>query len=265
MTFKQYLSKYHTSQTVDIYLWSVDHFLTHCPTREKSSYSDILNYLALSRKNVNVNLSAIKKYFDYQIEIEQRDSHPCKNLTIKLPSKPIQFQDLFSADELEKLLDRRSRYKILKNRNKAIISLLIYQGLSPANIVNLRLKDVNLDQGTLYIRSTPKLSRRTLELKSSQSLLFYRYINNDRNELDPNNDRLFVGKLAKKITPDTINRMLLPLKKYYKHRNLNARTIRQSVISNWINGQKVTIEDVQLLAGHKWLSTTEKYKKARQR
>jgi len=72
---------------------------------------------------------------------------------------------------------------------------------------------------------------------------------------------LFIGKLSTEITVDTLNKMLRPLKKLYKNRNLNANTIRKLVITNWINTQNISIEDVQLLAGHKWLSTTEKYKR----
>ena len=258
MKFTQYLSQSHTKQTVDTYQKSVEHFLRHCHRKDKSSYSDILDYLSSTGKTANRNLFAIKKYFDYLIEIEERDDHPCRHLTIKRKEKPIQFQELFTSEELEKLLERESRYTALKNRNKVIISLLIYQGLTPANIVNLRMKDIDLEKGTIYIKAIPKLTRRTLELKASQTLLFYRYINEDRETASL---MLFIGKLGENIKVDTLNRMLRPLKKLYKNRNLNANTIRKSVITNWINTQNITIEDVQLLAGHKWLSTTEKYKR----
>jgi len=32
-----------------------------------------------------------------------------------------------------------------------------------------------------------------------------------------------------------------------------------SVISNWLNEKKISLEHVQELAGHKWPGTTEKY------
>lgn len=261
MTFTQYLTQMHAPQTVDSYLRAVNHFLQYSNKKEQSNYADILDYLSSLNSQSSRTLSAIKKYFDYLIETDQRDNHPCKHLTIKRTEKPIQFQTLFTTEELEKLLERESRYKTLQNRNKVIISLLIYQGLSPANIINLRLKDIDLEKGTIYIKSTSKLTRRTLELKSKQSLLFYRYIQEDRKKLNPQTEQLFIGKLSTEITVDTLNKMLRPLKKVYKNRNLNANSIRKSVITNWINEHNISIEDVQLLAGHKWLSTTEKYKR----
>ncbi|MEO6882419.1 MAG: hypothetical protein ABI199_00190 [Bacteroidia bacterium] len=57
---------------------------------------------------------------------------------------------------------------------------------------------------------------------------------------------------------------MLPEKIIYKplfpDRNLNTKTIRQSVIANWLNEKKIPLEQVQLLAGHRWTSSTERYK-----
>lgn len=42
---------------------------------------------------------------------------------------------------------------------------------------------------------------------------------------------------------------------------LYVPTIRQSVISNLLNEKKMPQEDVQLFAGHRWTSSTEKYRR----
>lgn len=60
---------------------------------------------------------------------------------------------------------------------------------------------------------------------------------------------MLLGKLGGPITVDTLNRMLRPLKKLFPSKNLNAKTIRQSVIVNWINEERIPIEEVQLLSG----------------
>ena len=49
------------------------------------------------------------------------------------------------------------------------------------------------------------------------------------------------------------------MKLLFPNKNLNPRQVRISVIANWLNIQKIPLSDVQLLAGHKWPSTTEKY------
>mgnify|MGYP000642761404 CR=1 FL=1 len=261
MNFYTYLRQFYTEQTTKSYQRAVDHFLLHSRSKNKSNYNDILNYISQQKIDSSRVVAALKRYFDYLIFIDEREDHPCRQLIIKRKKQQIQFQDLFSSEELEKLMERKSRYEELKNRNKAIISLLIYQGLSPANIVDLKVSDVDTENGMVYVKSTPRLTRRTLELKAPQILLLFKYIEIDRKKTKADSNKLFIGKLGEPMSVDSLNRMLRPLKSLYRSRNLNANTIRKSVITNWINEDKKPIEDVQLLAGHKWLSTTEQYKK----
>ena len=40
---------------------------------------------------------------------------------------------------------------------------------------------------------------------------------------------------------------------------LSPKNIRASVLSNWVNEEKRPLEEVQIMAGHRYPSTTEKY------
>jgi integrase/recombinase XerD len=62
------------------------------------------------------------------------------------------------------------------------------------------------------------------------------------------------------ITVGFINYLIKTLKPLFPDRNLNAKTIRQSVIANWLNEKKIPLEQVQLLAGHRWPSSTAVYR-----
>lgn len=75
-------------------------------------------------------------------------------------------------------------------------------------------------------------------------------------------DTLLLGKLGTPITVDDVNYIVSTYKPLFPDRNLNATTIRKSVISYWLNEKQIPIEQVQLMAGHKWISTTERYKYA---
>lgn len=57
-----------------------------------------------------------------------------------------------------------------------------------------------------------------------------------------------------------MNYLVSTYKPLFPNRNLNPQTIRQSVISNWMNEKKLLLEQVQLMAGHKWFSSTVKYR-----
>lgn len=113
-----------------------------------------------------------------------RTDHPCKRLNTKVNSnQAIQVQDLLSSPELQLLLERENRYKQLNVRNNVLLSLLIYQGLTSDEIIRLNVKDIDLDNGTIYIKASIILNKRTLELVSKQMILFSNYINETRLEL----------------------------------------------------------------------------------
>ena len=260
MNFRTYLTQNYTDQTVDRYARAVEHFTMHSKA-ERADHEQIITYLKKYNKANHPTISALKHYFDYLIEQGNRTDHPCKSLSVLKKSKPMQHQDLFSVEELELLMTRESRYPMLENRNKALLSLLIYQGLTPQNIINLRVEDIDLDSGNVYVMATKQLTRRSLELRSNQVLTLHKYIYEDRVELiEMASARLFVTKRGKNLNVEALNRMLRPLQGLFTDKNLNASTIRQSVIVNWINHYGHSLENVQLLAGHRWLSSTEKYK-----
>lgn len=259
MTLTDYLYEELTSATAVGYQRSIEHFLLHC--NQESTNAQIVDYLHKFKIHHPRDISGIKKYFDYLLIEGIRTDHPCKKLTLRTVKKPVQLHQLFSSEELELLLKKEERYKMLVQRNKVLISLMIYQGLTPQNLVSLRIQDIDLDLGTVYVMATKKLTRRTLELRPNQVLALYKYIYETRVELMKTGiSSLLITKLGQKLSVDTINRLFVPLQGLFMDKNLNPTTIRKSVIANWINEQHIAIEDVQLLAGHKWLSTTEGYK-----
>lgn len=264
---KNYLQQDLTEQTASGYLYTINHFLKTNPKAKSYKYNNIVNYMdEVSQKYSNIQyririLSAIKKYYDYLLIMGLRTEHPCKRLTIKKRNNQlIQFQDLFTSEELQFLLYRENRYQFLDTRNGVLLSLLIYQGLTSAELTQLNIKDIDLVHGTIYIKASNNQNRRTLELLNKQIHLFFKYINEVRPELLKNKtDRFLLSKLGKPMQIDSIHAIIDPLKALFPDRKLNPRTIRMSVICNWLNERKIPLEKAQELAGHKWPSTTEKY------
>ncbi len=269
MTFEDYLYKYgHTPKTVKSYLFANKIFMTDNPNPEEFKYKDIVEYLnkkvsdyANSNTKVYI-LNGMKKFYDYLLETGRREDHPCRNFFVRNQrNKQVIHQDLFSTHELEMMLEREERYADLQQRNQVVISLLIYQGLHSREISNLNLSNVDLDSGTIFIRATPKVSQRHLEITNKQYRLFDRYLNEGRKSLLRDDNQAFVlGKLGTRMSVDDINYLVSTFKGLFPDRNLNPSTVRQSVIANWLNEKKLPLEQVQLLSGQKWISTTIKYK-----
>lgn len=269
-TLEEFLLQDYSKKTVESYLFAINHFLKMNPRAKRYKYQDILGYMdGISEKQPNskyrvVMLSAIKKYYDYLVVSGHRIDHPCKRLNIKVNSnQAIQVQDLFSSEELQMLMNRENRYWFLQDRNGVLISLLIYQGLTSDEIARLDVKDVDLDNGTIYIKASKNLNRRTLEMNPKQMIPLAKYINSVRDKmLMCKTEKLILTKLGKPISIDGIHSIFDQLKVLFPDRKLNPKTIRMSVISNWLNEKKISLEHVQELAGHKWPGTTEKYIRA---
>jgi site-specific recombinase XerD len=269
MTFEDYLYKFgHTPKTVKSYLFANKIFMTDNPSPEDFKYKDVVEYLNkkvddYANSNTKVYLlNGMKKYYDYLLEIGRREDHPCRNFFVRNQrNKQVIHQDLFSTHELEMMLEREERYADLQQRNQVVISLLIYQGLHSREISNLNLSNVDLDSGTIFIRATPKVSQRHLEITNKQYRLFDRYLNEGRKALLRDDNQAFVlGKLGTRMSVDDIHYLVSTFKGLFPDRNLTPATIRQSVIANWLNEKKLPLEQVQLLSGQKWISTTIKYK-----
>lgn len=273
VTLEEYVKARHTKETTKTYLYEIGVFLMKHPKAKSYQYVDLIEFFSElsgeknSKKDKEPNprsgviLGAIKKYYDYLIFAEIRQDHPCKYFIIKPKKKEIQIQDLFLPSELYLLFQRENRYSDLELRNKVVISLLVHQALASSELVRLELKNIDLTEGTIYIKGSKKLEARTIPLMPGQILLFQDYIKGPRAKLVSTlQKKLLVTIRGVEETVDGINSMIHPLKGLFPGRNLNPSTIRQSVIANKLNIEQVPLAQVQLFAGHKWPSSTEKYR-----
>lgn len=269
LTFEKYLYRMRFSNgTIGTYLYQANNYLTTYPDAEKFNHKDVMNALeeiAKLKPNANYRttiLATIKQYYDYLIAVGRRNDHPCRNFHIRtLRNTSVVHNDLFTSEELELLMDRKDRYPNLKLKNQVVISLLIYQGLTSGEIVNLKVQHVDLDEGKVFVKESRDLARRHLELTAKQYRIFDRYINESRKELiRTDSDKLVIGKLGTPTSISEVGYLVEQFKPLFPGRNLNPSTIRQSVIANWLNEKKYPLETVQLMAGHRWMSTTVRYR-----
>ena len=266
MTVENYLYKKYKSTTAKAYARDIKKYLERHPRAKTARYSDIINYLEYQRRKQSPGslsriLQSIKKYYNYLIATDQREDHPCEKLKIKDHyRKDVQLQDLFSEKELERLLEIKSRYKILKKRNQLMLSLLIYQGLTSGELVRLEIKDLDLERGTIYIKSSHRQNARTLKLRSNQILIAHQYINEDRVKLlKVETENLVITKRGSEEKGEGISYLVSRMQIKFPNRNLNPKTIRQSVIRNKLKGGG-ELRSVQVFAGHKYPSSTERYR-----
>jgi integrase/recombinase XerD len=269
MKLSDYLKNRYSKSTAKAYQRQIEIYQSHQSKAEGALYKDIVHYIGQLRnrysnpRTVNMILSSIKVYYDFLTHSGKRKDHPAKSIRLRdKQNRDVQLQDLFTREELESLLTRKERYTALAYRNQVMVSLLIYQGLQVEEITALTLQDINLSKATLYIKATRTTNSRVLSLKSTQVLLFHEYQTEIRPMLlkGKETDIFMIGQRGTSFKKEDLSKHVLrSYKQLYVPRKVTATTIRQSVITNLLKaGNDLRI--VQVFAGHKYPSTTEKYK-----
>ncbi|WP_423740193.1 tyrosine-type recombinase/integrase [Flavobacterium columnare] len=280
MKLKEYLQKKYSKSTLYSNLYNIKRFTDYYQNKApKATFKEVLNYIEHLRKNYNLHpktlrhcLYGVKIYFNYLLETGQRKDHPCSELFLKDKiDKQIQADTLYSPETLETFFEtyQIKKKKQLENRNKIIISLLIYQALTVKEIAALEVEHINLEKCEIYIKGSNEITSkspqsRTLPLQAKQILLIYKYIQEDREKLLSHSKvppsevrRLILGQYGEKINPHGISKMINEQKP--KSEQIQPMKIRQSVIANLLKKENDT-RIVQVFSGHRRASTTIQYK-----
>jgi integrase/recombinase XerD len=264
-----YLKGRYTVQTSEGYFRVIQQYLELCPEAKdftKAQIIDYINELRVHYKNpgsINRMVHGIKAYYNFLKHTGQIKYHPLKTFTTKdKQTREIQLQDLFSEEELLALFTRKERYQNVAIRNKVVLGLLVFQALRADELVQIRVQDIDLEKAQIHIRRTRLSSERKLALQPLQIMALHQYIHQIRPLLLGKNttELLLINKLG---NPDSVSSLVgffkVAYKGWYSPRKLNLTTIRQSVISNLLKQGK-DLRSVQIFAGHKYPSTTEKYR-----
>lgn len=128
-----------------------------------------------------------------------------------------------------------------------MLGLLIYQGVTVGELLSIRTKDIKLSEGKIFIKGTARSNERLLPLHVNQLLSLRQYL--DKNKFA---ELLFTDPGIGKRIQYMFGQLHALNKKV-----INAKQIRSSVITEWL--RKNNLRQVQYMAGHKYVSSTERY------
>jgi len=230
------------------------------PTATK--YTDMLNFMdhchlkSLSRKQINTILLSVRNFYDY-LKLKQPELHnPAANLMVKGTIKKLPLNSI-KYSELEQLYEQYPNKTNRDIRNKAMLGLLIYQGLTTEELHQLEPDHVELTKGKIHIPGNRKRNSRTLELNPAQILDLHEYVTRVRSKLNrQNSNQLLVSMRGKPELKNTLLHLYKAIKKEH-HQIASAKQIRTSAITHWLKNHN--LREVQYMAGHKYVSSTERY------
>lgn len=292
MSFRDYLKNKELSKTTaEMYHYHTMEFIAfldkdntepeNCTEKEIMLYLSELQKKEVSNITKKLRLYALKHFFEYQIENNQRNDNPAKRIKIQAVRKQRIYQ-ILTAQELQHLYesyevptedDKRSHhnwfhsYKISRERNKVILGLLVNQGITTAEVKRILVDDLDLRKGEIDIRGGRIGTDRTLELKSHQIIDLMEYQYKTRTELlkfqKEETKQLFLstpssGKTTvEKSSTLNIWKHLTNDLRAHNPKVVNFKQVRASVITNWL--KQYNLRQVQYRAGHRHIYSTEEY------
>lgn len=271
MELNEYLKENYSPTATGNYQYLINRYKSLVHNPEKASYQDVMNYIASLResgkhpKTIRNHLFAIKIYYRYLMAAGLRQDHPCQFLYLQDKiNRAVDVQSLYTMPQMEKFLENynpNKKNEPTRQREKVVISLLVYQALTVLEISQLNVQDLNLEKATIKVKGNVKNNGRTLDLKPSQIMLLHNYINETRERLLEKNktesEALIISNTGKRIPPHGISRTINCNRK--PNEKMQPLKIRQSVIAHLLkNGNDLRV--VQVFAGHKRAAATEEYK-----
>ena len=211
-----------------------------------------------SRKWVNTLLRIVQLYYKYQ----KQEENPAIGLYIKGEVRRIP-HDLIEWEALIQLHQCYKAETLKTKRNKALLGILIYQAVRIQELEKLRIYHLKLAEGKIEIPGGHRSNHRTMPLEAPQILLLQEYVETIRPEIlnafNIETDQLFIGPAGDKTLGNSINQLVYKLRKMDpKYSKITSTKIRESVIVHWLKTKD--IRTVQYLAGHKYVSSTERYR-----
>ena len=203
-------------------------------------------------------LSTLRQFYGYLIRTGERLDDPCSG--IKAPKLGKLLPEIFSEDEIERLLDAPPENTALGLRDKTMLELLYATGMRVSELVGLNLHQINYNQG--FVRVTGKGQKERLIPIGEQALDWLnRYLVESRPDLlgFRHSDCVFVTKRGAGMTRQAFWYLI---KRYGLQaeitRHFSPHTLRHAFATHLLN-HGADLRAVQLLLGHSDLSTTQIY------
>jgi site-specific recombinase XerD len=275
--FKAYrLKNGYSEKSIKTQNHHVKSFLNWCITQsitpENISYGEALKFIDCERsRNISSAsiiraLNSVKIYFDYLVGRKTLQHNIIRQIKLRNSAKKA-LPELLTVEQLENIYKsfgnvpewsyKTAIAKLLHQRNTVILGLLVYQGLDSGEVAKLEANYVNLAEGKIYIPSGRNSNARTLKLQAIQILPFKTYIEEIRPQLLEKRQQQTPYLFPSKKYSDMICKIVEQAKKTSPELK-DSRQIRASVIMNWLKTSN--IRQVQYMAGHKSIRSTEMYR-----
>ena len=206
-------------------------------------------------------LAAVRKFFSWLAAEQQIAYNPASAL--QPPKQPQRLPtNILTRSEAKRLIESTATDKPRDIRDRAILEVLYSTGIRRAELIALRIYDVDFDNATLRIERGKGGATRIVPLTESARSALKLYLEEARSVFarETTQTRLFVSSRSGGPLDDAdIVRIVEKAARRAKiKKHITPHTLRHTCATHLLKG-KADIRQIQKLLGHRRLSSTEVY------
>jgi integrase/recombinase XerD len=226
--------------------------------------ADVLDYIAwrveggAKPRSTARQLSSFRRFYRYLLREGLISEDPTSQ--IAMPKIGRALPQSLTEDEVEALLGAPNVTEPLGHRDRAMLEVLYATGVRVSELINLRMSQLNLNQGVLRIIGKGDRER-LIPLGDEAQDWLREFIGGPRGEilLERQTDYLFPTRRGDRMTRQAFWHII---KRYAKkagiRKKLSPHTVRHAFATHLLNNG-ADLRVVQLLLGHSDVSTTQIY------
>jgi integrase/recombinase XerD len=270
MEFKIYLQRQdYTKRTIESYESTLENIKRLNNRKgldiEEYTYSELLEYIQrrqrmqVSVRTINGELNTLRRYFDYLVLEGVKGDNPATSVVVK-GAKRNKLYNLLAQEKLDVMYKNQGTSTPKEIRDKVILGLLIYQGLSIEELKRINTFNIDLEEGVITIPEGNKSNGRVVVLLSKQLMPLLQYLEGKRQQLNIVKANRLNKLILSEGSDDQITASLATIKKKLKKAYPefeNWQQIRTSVITHRLT--TANLRQQQYYFGFKYIDSIECY------